>query len=147
MNDTEHLISRNLYVWVEKFNSFLKKNSFAIRVSNCMTLRCKWRQLSQYSSGLFPHKTLDETINFGIHLYRDNSDNLFPHILSSLQRMLKTICEFCKYFGWILFPVFIYRFSFKFRVKFRKFISLTKNLLQSCPEICHFTQKVGLLVL
>ena len=87
-------------------------------------------------AGSFTKKNWMRQYNFGIHLYRNNSGNLYPHILSSSQRILKTIREFYKYFGWVLFlNIGKYRFSFKFRVKFCKFhklislISLTLHFI------------------
>ena len=86
---------------------------------------------------------------FRIYFYRNNS--LFSYILSSLQSILKTICDFCKYFGWILFAnIGLQRFSFEFRRKFCNVISLTHHFIiksrrlilrHSCPKICSFAQK------
>ena len=101
-------------------------------ISPCRKTRNSWYDaenddnFSKIPASSFAQKIWLRQYNFGIHLYRNNSGNLFPHILSSLQRILKTIREYCKYFGWILFSnTGKHRLSFKFRGKFHKFISLT----------------------
>ena len=132
------------------FSGFAKYSMTVQQNKKQLAWRWEWRQLSRNFSGFFGRKKLGETIKFfGYIFYRNNS--LFSYILSSLQSMLKTICEFCKYFGWIVFAnIGLQRFSFKFRRKFCNVISLTHHFIiksrklslrHSCPKICSFAQK------
>ena len=55
------------------------------------------------TTGSIAEKSWMRQYKFGIYLYQNNTGNFFSHTLSSLQRLLKTIREFCKYFGRTLF--------------------------------------------
>ena len=102
----------------------------------------EWRQLSQNYSSSFAEKKWMTQYYFGIHLYWNITGNFFSHILSSFQRLLKTIREFWKYFGRILFTnTGKQSFSFKFTlIKWLNDDSIGKVIFSHGASNCHLIQ-------
>ena len=131
-----------------RFSGFAKYSMTVQQNKKQLAWRWEWRQLSRNFRESLAEKNWVRNKVFRIYFYRNNSH--FSYILSSLQSILKTICEFCKYFGWILFAnIGLQRFSFKFRRKFCNVISMTHHfiiksrrlILRMTPENMQFSQK------